>query len=424
MTSINTNTSAMTALQTMRSINKSLDTTQNRISTGYAVNTASDNAAYWSIATTMRSDNMAMSAVQDALGLGAAQTDTAYTAMEVVKDTLDKIKAKVVASQQPNIDKGKIQEDIRQLQNDLTTYAKSASFSGGNWLNVNKTGVEKVVASFVRDSDGNISLGTIDVDTTKTALFNADGEVPGLLEKGNPLNIELSADAAVTAGDGTAAAAINIFTHDYAEPLKFEDGNVVKFDLVINGESKTITLDHEALGDEVASADEMAAIVDKALVSAGITNVKATAADPGGADGTQAAGSVTLTHTGTTADDTLEAKNTATSSNGNFFDVTEMDISSADEAELTDYMHGVDRMLERIIEATSDLGAIKSRISSQQDFIGKIMNAVERGVGQLVDADLDEESTRLKALQMQQQLGVQSLTIANNSSQVILSLFR
>ena len=71
----------MTALQTLRSVNANLATTQNRISTGFRVSTASDNAAYWSIATTMRSDNMALSAVQDALGLGAATIDTMYTGL-------------------------------------------------------------------------------------------------------------------------------------------------------------------------------------------------------------------------------------------------------------------------------------------------------------------------------------------------------
>jgi flagellin len=52
------------------------------------------------------------------------------------------------------------------------------------------------------------------------------------------------------------------------------------------------------------------------------------------------------------------------------------------------------------------------------------MDAISRGVGQLVDADMNEESTRLQALQVKQQLGVQALSIANASSQSILQLFR
>ena len=91
MSSLMTNASAMTALKTLQMTNKSLDQTENRISTGYKVATASDNAAYWSIATTMRSDNTALSTVQDALGLGAATVDVAYTAMDSVKDFLDQI---------------------------------------------------------------------------------------------------------------------------------------------------------------------------------------------------------------------------------------------------------------------------------------------------------------------------------------------
>ena len=51
-------------------------------------------------------------------------------------------------------------------------------------------------------------------------------------------------------------------------------------------------------------------------------------------------------------------------------------------------------------------------------------DAIDRGVGALVDADMNEESTRLQALQVQQQLGVQSLSIANQNSQQILSLFK
>ena len=81
MASIMTNASALTALQSLNNTNKNLETTQSRISTGFRVATASDNAAYWSIATTMRSDNKALSTVQDALGLGAAKVDTAYTGM-------------------------------------------------------------------------------------------------------------------------------------------------------------------------------------------------------------------------------------------------------------------------------------------------------------------------------------------------------
>ncbi|PHR21372.1 MAG: flagellin, partial [Hoeflea sp.] len=96
MASIMTNSAAMSALATLRSINSDMETTQNRVSSGYRVETAADNAAYWSIATTMRSDNKALSTVQDALGLGAAKVDVAYTGMNSAIDVVSEIKAKLV----------------------------------------------------------------------------------------------------------------------------------------------------------------------------------------------------------------------------------------------------------------------------------------------------------------------------------------
>jgi flagellin len=75
-------------------------------------------------------------------------------------------------------------------------------------------------------------------------------------------------------------------------------------------------------------------------------------------------------------------------------------------------------------DSATSLGAAKARIGIQQDFVKGLMDAISRGVGQLVDADMNEESTKLAALQVKQQLGVQALSIANSSSQTILSLFR
>ena len=112
MTSILTNIAAMSALQTLRSLSSDMEKTQAHVSSGLRVGSASDNAAYWSIATTMRSDNGALSAVQDALGLGAAKVDTAYAAMESAIDVVQEIKNKLVAASEPGVDKSKVQEEI------------------------------------------------------------------------------------------------------------------------------------------------------------------------------------------------------------------------------------------------------------------------------------------------------------------------
>jgi len=66
----------------------------------------------------------------------------------------------------------------------------------------------------------------------------------------------------------------------------------------------------------------------------------------------------------------------------------------------------------------------KTRLDMQTEFVTDLIGTIDKGVGRLVDADMNEESTRLKALQTQQQLGIQALSIANTNSENILTLFR
>src|SRR5690349_24246927 len=162
MTSIMTNTAAMAALDTLRSINSGMEETQNRVSSGYKVESASDNAAYWSIATTMRSDNKALATVQDALAFGAAKTDTAYTGLNSAIDVVTEIKAKLVAAREPGVDKLKINSELTELKNQLVSISESAAFSGQNWLyNDDSTanGTVEMVGSFNRASDNTVSVG-------------------------------------------------------------------------------------------------------------------------------------------------------------------------------------------------------------------------------------------------------------------------
>ncbi|XUR38403.1 Flagellin (plasmid) [Rhizobium leguminosarum bv. trifolii] len=275
MTSINTNNSAMSALQTLRSINSNLETTQNSVSTGYRVDTASDNAAYWSIATTMRSDNKALSAVSDALGLGAAKVDTAYTAMENAIDVVDEIKSKLVAATEDGVDKSKVQEEITQLQEQLLSIAQSASFSGENWV-AGESGTKSVVSSFVRDGSGAVSVKVTDyaLDTSST---------------GNVL---------FGMSSGTIDTASGIL------------GTV------------------DANGDSVYSLD--------------IT------------------------------------------------DFTTGQIQSA--------LSTIESALSAMTSAGAQLGSISTRIELQEDFVGALSDSIESGVGRLVDADMEEESSRTRGL--------------------------
>jgi flagellin len=307
MSSLNTNIAAMTALQTLNQTNKDLLETQNRVSTGYRVGSASDNAAYWSIATTMRSDNDAVSTVADALGLGGATVDVTYTAINNGIQAVSDIKAKLVAARAPGLDRGKIQSEITALQAGLRSTAESAVFSGENWLIGDSTGTttKTIVSSFSRDSTGEIAIGTIGVDVgpTGSMLFDLSGGNAGVLDQ----------ERTVTSG-----ATYSVFN-----------------------------LDISALTD-----------------------------------------------------------------------------SPEDLADLEDMIRGVDAALAQMTDSATVIGAAKSRIELQKDFVASLMQSIDTGIGQLVDADMNEESTRLQALQVRQQLGVQALNIANQSAQMILQLFQ
>ncbi|MEM5471545.1 flagellin [Hoeflea sp. AS60] len=323
MTSIMTNAAAMAALQTLRTINSEMQETQARVSSGYRVETAGDNAAYWSIATTMRSDNKALSTVKDALGLGAAKVDIAYTGMSASIDVVSEIKAKLVAAREPGVDKTKIDKELTELKAQLISISESAAFSGENWLNnttATAAGTKQIVGGFNRDASNNVSVTTLDVDTSKTTLV------------------------ASALGD----AQFGLLTKD---------------------------VDSDALDPDGLSTDGSFFLLDNGATTA--------------ATGTE----IALT-------------------------------STTSDSEVTSMIRVVDSILLQMTDAASNLGAINKRVSMQEDFVANLMDSIDKGIGRLVDADMNEESTRLKALQTQQQLGIQSLSIANTNSQNILSLFQ
>jgi flagellin-like hook-associated protein FlgL len=209
MTSINFNASATTALRTLQQTNSALETTQNRVATGLKIGEAKDNAAYWAISTTLKSDNKSLATVKDALSLGAATVDTAYQGLNKAKDVLDEIKSKLTAATQDGVDREVIQKEISELQNQLKSIASSSTFSGENWLSIDSaatgfSSTKTVVSSFSRDTTGAATIGTIGVDISNVALFdaNADDAKNGIIDA----KVSLSSGGRDLAFGGTVSA--------------------------------------------------------------------------------------------------------------------------------------------------------------------------------------------------------------------------
>ncbi|WP_363349791.1 flagellin [Methylocystis echinoides] len=93
-------------------------------------------------------------------------------------------------------------------------------------------------------------------------------------------------------------------------------------------------------------------------------------------------------------------------------------------ATIADTLTNADKALSDLTTYAAEIGATQTRVTQQNDFIKTMSEALTTGVSSLVDADMNETSTRLQALQTQQQLGVQSLSIANQNAQMILKLFQ
>ncbi|WP_374597895.1 flagellin [Brevundimonas sp.] len=90
----------------------------------------------------------------------------------------------------------------------------------------------------------------------------------------------------------------------------------------------------------------------------------------------------------------------------------------------TNALTKLDDSIAQLNSALGSMGAQAKQIEAHRTFVGKLTDTLEAGIGNLVDADLAKESARLQALQVQQQLGAQSLSIANQAPQIILSLFQ
>ena len=103
-------------------------------------------------------------------------------------------------------------------------------------------------------------------------------------------------------------------------------------------------------------------------------------------------------------------------------DLSDIDVSDSTTAEAS--IAAIEAHIQTAVDGAAALGASSKRISDQSEFVGKVMDAMTSGIGSLVDADMEATSAKLQALQTQQQLGVQALSIANQAPQTILQLFR
>ncbi len=273
--SVNTNVSAMVALQNLNATNRALDTVQNRINTGLRVAGAKDNSAIYAIAQNARGDVGALNAVKQSVQRAVSIVDVSIAAGESISNLLVEMKERTVAANDPSLDtfsRQALNEDFRALLQQIQTVVRNASFDGANLL------------------DGSLTNGlTVLADAEATNTITVMGE--NLAAGGSILTLSPSADLLTQANASQSLAALN----------------------------------------------------------ASVQNVNS---------------------------------------------------------------------------ALARLGSAGKKLDQHLIFVGKLQDSLRGAIGNMVDADLAEESASLQALQVKQQLGVQALSIANARPQLVLSLFQ
>ena len=278
MSSILTNASAMSALSTLKSINNSLNNTQNRISSGLKIESGKDNAAYFSISETMNGDSRIYKAIDESLTLTQNSISAARLGAETVVDLANDFVERVAFAQGGTEEtRGDVQKELDQLVARINTTISQSTFNGSDLVN-----------------------GT-------------------------------TAVTVVTGISRTAAGSIN---------------------------TTSVTFDQQDLG---AIASALGAI------------------------------------------DLMTASTTAL---------------------MEDLLQNAESALGSAIASATAFGIAEKSVEMQKEFLGELTNRLDAGVGSMIDANMEEEAAQLQALQVQQQLATQALSIANQSPQSILSLLR
>lgn len=549
MVSMNTSTASASALQNIRNINAATEKVQLRLSTGLRISQARDNAAFWSVATALRSDLITSTAIREGLYTSAATVDIAYNAHRMTTDLLISYRGKIIDAIRGVLSREYAQKEIESIKSQLASVASSASIFGQNWVAIDSSAasfqpIRTIVSSMGPLLQNASQAGTIEIDAKTLALLDKnssgggildtpkrpvpetvsdrlilgtvhvpakpatvryefsladmqpdrkiyfqveydgtvtpDGSWPGVLvplggyasvpEFATALGAEMGGYANVTVVPGESAVIISTktaghgssisirqvvvykdggYTRDTSDPLERhvpiegEDGrDAVPFlaasASVPFAEPFSLAVDQSiAFTLTVDSRSSRRVIINKTLVDLAtgrddgrvanvleFQRVMQSAIDPVGdagvmidmqPEGIQIRSSAL---SGPTKIAIADVSITPSAS------VMRIQIVSKSDEELRSYVSAVERAINATIVASTYLGALSSRISSQSSFILNISDAIQKSISSLVDADMQEDTMKLRALLVRQELSMRSMAITNVTMRNLLGLFQ
>ncbi|CAN5156939.1 flagellin FljL [soil metagenome] len=260
--SVNTNASALAALQNLNATQAQLNSVQSRINTGLKVSSAKDNGAIWAIAQNQRADISAYGAVTDSLNRVSSTIDVAISAGETVSDLLNQLRTKALAASDASLDvtsRSALNEDFKALRDQIKKTIDNANFNGANLL---KTAATAIYA--LANSDGSskltvqaqiLGLGATGSQITfaATASFNSAATASALIAT---VSTSLTNVNAAVAKLGTASKAFQLqtsFVSKLTDSLTTGVGNLVDADVAKESANLTALQTKQQLGVQALS---------------------------------------------------------------------------------------------------------------------------------------------------------------------------
>jgi flagellin len=395
MNSILNNSSALSALQALQMTQQSLNTVENQVSTGLSVASAADNSSYWSIATQLNADSGMVTAADTALSEGQSVLSTATSAINSIITTLNSMQTALTEAQNPGAEIGDVNTSLAALGQQLTDAVNGASFNGTNILN----GTQNTMG-FVSGFNASATGGSVNTISFAAQALTGGATTPPTTTTTN----STIADPTTIAGIAALTATTNttptfgqdaISVSGTGQPLSV---TVESMDLYGNTTTTTYTAldangNNSGTDTNLTWANASSMAVTTTTTTSGTTNLL-----------TQ--GGIDLTG-GTGATSTFQL---TTGTNGSTITAS---------AALT----AVNQALAAVTNYAASIGATQDRMTTASTFNSALTTNYANGVSGLVDADMNQASTRLQALQTQEQLGIQSLSVANQNAALILKLF-
>jgi flagellin len=156
MSSINTNMAAMNALSALRNINMNMTETQGRISTGYKVSSGKDNAAYFQISTTMRSESSMLATINESMALAKGSMSTARLGAETLVDLAQQFTERLAFASQPGVDQAAVGSELQALAEQMITTINQSSFNGENLIGTGTA--DKTVTTGISRAGGTLAV--------------------------------------------------------------------------------------------------------------------------------------------------------------------------------------------------------------------------------------------------------------------------